>query len=108
MRYELETKTHGAGGFGKIFRGHDTVLDRDVAVKEMSGFGATFEPAEMERFQREARILAKIFHPSIPAIYDVISDVKGGSFQIIFQFYYTAPLRRVHVSSIRHLSPREE
>ena len=93
MRYQLETKTHGSGGFGKIFRGHDNELDRDVAVKEMSGLDKTFTHEEMERFRREARILAKLFHPSIPAIYDVVFD--GTSFQIIFQFIEGKNLREI-------------
>ena len=95
MRYEIEKKTHGAGGFGKIFRGHDNVLDRDVAVKELSGLGSTFLPAEVERFHREARILAKLFHPNIPAIYDVVTEDSKDSFQIIFQFIEGKNLRQL-------------
>lgn len=94
MRYELDADTHGSGGFGKIIRGHDVELEREVAVKELSGLKKLFA-SDIERFRREARILAKLFHPNIPAIYDVVFDSEKSTFQIVFQFIEGKNLRQI-------------
>ena len=60
----------GAGGMGEVYRGRDPRLHRSVAVKVLtSSRGAT--PEELERFQREARAIARVSHPNICTVYDV-------------------------------------
>lgn len=61
------TKALGRGGMGQVFVGHDTLLDRPVAVK----FLVTPTPTERlrKRFLIEARALARVQHPNIVAIY---------------------------------------
>jgi Tol biopolymer transport system component len=60
----------GAGGMGEVYRGRDTRLARDVAVKVLlSGFAT--DPDRMRRFEAEARAASRLNHPSILAIYDI-------------------------------------
>src|SRR5499426_3630861 len=60
----------GKGGMGEVYRARDNKLKRDVAIKilsdEFSG-----DPARVNRFQREAEVLASLNHPNIGAIYDL-------------------------------------
>ncbi len=68
-RYRLEDKI-GEGGMGAVFVAHDSELDRKVAVKLLAA--ALVNDAEvLERFEREARLTAKLDHPNIVPIYDV-------------------------------------
>lgn len=68
-RYLLEDKI-GEGGMGTVFIAHDSELDRKVAVKLLAA--ALVNDTEVrERFEREARLTAKLDHPNIIPIYDV-------------------------------------
>ena len=63
----------GAGGMGEVYRARDTRLDRDVAIKVLSGhFVST--PSLKERFDREARTISQLSHPNICRLYDVGSQ----------------------------------
>jgi serine/threonine-protein kinase len=58
----------GAGGMGEVHRARDTKLGREVALKVLpSAFGSDLD--RMERFDREARVLASLNHPTIATIY---------------------------------------
>jgi len=56
----------GAGGMGEVYRATDTRLDRSVAVKIVR----SADPELQARFEREARAVAALSHPSILALYD--------------------------------------
>jgi serine/threonine-protein kinase len=58
----------GAGGMGEVYRAHDTKLNRDVALKVLPA-SLAIEPERINRFQREAHVLAALNHPNIAAIY---------------------------------------
>ncbi|MEV7641045.1 serine/threonine-protein kinase [Streptomyces rubiginosohelvolus] len=65
----------GRGGMGKVWRAHDEVLHRTVAVKELT---AGLYVAEADRLvlhartQKEARAAARITHPGVVTVHDVI------------------------------------
>ncbi len=64
----------GRGGMGAVYRGRDTRLDRPVAVKVLAGSGSFSAPSRA-RFEREARVLARLDHPNIVRIHSAgVSD----------------------------------
>lgn len=67
----------GQGGMGAVYRARQTRLDRDVALKIIRPESAD-DPMFSERFNREARTLARLNHPNIVAVYD-FGDVNIGS-----------------------------
>ena len=68
-RYEI-ISVLGRGGMAAVYRAHDTVLRRDVALKVLYPQYIS-DGALMERFQREAVLAAGLDHPNIVPIYDV-------------------------------------
>src|SRR5688572_27036161 len=91
-RFVIDATPHGEGGFGRVLRGRDNALEGDVAVTVLGILATRFDPANQDRFRREARILASLSHPNIPAIYDVVTGAD--SFQIIFQCVAGRTLRQ--------------
>ena len=80
----------GHGGMAEVYQGYDVNLDRPVAIKVILPHLAS-EPSFEERFQREARLVASLRHPSIVHIYEfdveenkpfmVMEYLPGGSLQ---------------------------
>jgi serine/threonine protein kinase len=75
-RYRL-VEPIGRGGMGVVWRATDTLLHRDVAVKEVRVAGID-DPHERDqafrRTLREARLAAGLHHPGIVTIHDVVTD----------------------------------
>src|SRR5712691_111811 len=92
-RFSFESKPHGEGGFGRVIKGRDKYLERDIAVKVLNPLFTEFSPPERERFKREARILASLSHPNVPAIYDVVFGPTD--FLLVFQFIEGKTLRDI-------------
>jgi eukaryotic-like serine/threonine-protein kinase len=63
----------GAGGMGEVYRARDTRLDRNVAVKVLPASLAS-DPERRARFEREARVAARLEHPNVVPLYDVGVD----------------------------------
>src|SRR5262245_32667340 len=58
----------GAGGMGEVYRARDTSLGREVAIKVLP-VTLTTDPDRLERFEREARLLAALNHPNVAHVY---------------------------------------
>ncbi len=66
----------GKGGFATVYRVLDSALDREVALKVLKP-GWTDDPKAVERFMREAKLVARLKHPHIVTIFDV-RQAEGG------------------------------
>ena len=71
------------GGMGIVYLAHDTRLDRTVALKALPEDVAS-EPERLQRFEREARLLASLNHPNVATIYGVES--AGGRRYIALEY----------------------
>ena len=90
-RYELED-TLGVGGMSTVYRAHDRVLERPVAVKVLhTRLGADAE--SVRRFRGEARAVARLSHPNIIAVLD--RGVSDGREFIVLELVEGDDLRRV-------------
>jgi serine/threonine protein kinase len=94
----------GAGGMGEVYRGRDTKLDRDVAIKVLPDTFAS-DPERIARFQREAKTLASLNHPHIGTIYGLVARPHGG--YMTFMDQRSAPHVRSSSSNCRHRRPGE-
>lgn len=70
-RYRIEAQL-GEGGMGIVYKAHDTLLDRSVAIKFLSPH--LFSHDGLKRFLREAQSAAKLTHPNIVGIYDIVDE----------------------------------
>jgi len=71
-KYEIVGKI-GQGAMGEVFKAHDPILGRDVAIKTMTAAIGTDEELR-KRFHREAQSAARLSHPNIITIYDFGED----------------------------------
>lgn len=90
-RYHMVERI-AAGGMGEVFRAHDAVLAREVAIKVLHRSLAG-DPAFVDRFRREARAAASLAHPNIVAVYD---------WGAVDSVYYMV-MEYVRGPSVRHL-----
>ena len=71
-RYRIQSEL-GRGGMGVVYHATDTVLQREVALKELPlHLGGSNDLAK--RFRQEARVLAKLAHPNIVQVHDLVEE----------------------------------
>ncbi|MGD9571689.1 MAG: protein kinase [Thermoleophilia bacterium] len=90
-RYELQERL-GVGGMGEVYRAFDRELERDVAIKSLLSHLAN-EDDLVQRFRREARTLARVRHPGIIALYDMLR-LSDGSLYLVLEFVPGASLEQ--------------
>lgn len=83
-RYQLIERV-GIGGMAEVYRAHDTVLDRVVAVKVMLPQYAADQTFQA-RFRQEAASAAKLQSPYIVSIYDWGLDAESDTYYIVMEF----------------------
>ena len=81
-RYEVEAPL-GTGGMAEVWRGHDRVLNRTVAIKTLLPQFAR-DASFVDRFRREAQAAARLNHPGIVSVYD--SGTDGETPYIVMQY----------------------
>jgi serine/threonine-protein kinase len=92
-RYELEELV-GTGGMSSVFRAHDRLLDRKVALKVLHE-QYTADEDYVERFRREARSVAALSHPNIVTVIDR-GEHEGRQF-IVFEYVAGENLKQLIV-----------
>ncbi|MFI5306676.1 MAG: serine/threonine-protein kinase [Polyangiales bacterium] len=79
-KYHVE-RMLGAGGMGAVFAARNTLTDKRVALKWMHPEVAA-DPLARERFLREARASARVRHPNVVDVYDVVNE-DGALFMVM-------------------------
>ncbi|GGX10597.1 hypothetical protein GCM10010297_35230 [Streptomyces malachitofuscus] len=90
---------------GRVWRAADEILDRQVAVKEMrmAGLDAEDSGTRRERSLREARATARIDHPNVVRVYDVVDE--GERLWIVMELVHGRSLERI-IAEDGPLGPR--
>jgi serine/threonine-protein kinase len=101
-RYRIVERI-AAGGMGEVFRAHDAVLAREVAIKVLHRSLAG-DPGFIERFRREARAAAVLNHPNIAAVYDW--GAVDGIYYMVMEFVPGESLREL-LNRSRRLAPAQ-
>ncbi len=81
----------GRGGMGIIYQARQTSLDRDVAIKVIDRTISS-DAAFLERFDREAKALARLNHPNIVAVYDY-GRTSDGLAYLVMEYVHGLNLR---------------
>ena len=94
-RYRLVARIAG-GGMGEVYRGHDLLLDRTVAVKVLQPSLAA-DPDLVQRFKAEARAAARLSHPNIVAVHDWGAENEK-TYYMVMEYVSGTDLRDLLVS----------
>ncbi|MFE7812540.1 protein kinase [Streptomyces sp. NPDC057433] len=97
-RYELIEEIE-SGGMGTVWRGYDAVLDREIAVKLIRP-DVVASPAQAKeftrRFEREARVTARIGHHGVPQVFDaVLDEASYDRLYLVMEYVRGISLRRM-------------
>ncbi len=82
-KYEIIDRL-GRGGMAEVYRGYHPALDRYVAIKLLHPF-LSDDPEFKDRFENEARNVAKLKHPNIVQVYDFEYDAESESYYMVME-----------------------
>lgn len=79
---------HGGGGFGNVYKALQVGLNRHVAIKFFDNKFSMMNPVNRKRFEREAPLLARIQHPSVPFVitHGVVGEGSRSTPYTVMQF----------------------
>lgn len=90
-RYSLAREI-GRGGMGSVWLGQDTVLGRQVALKQI-GLLPGIEDVNVARVRREARLAASLNHPNVVAVFDLVEE--AGRYWLVMEYVEGVSLGRL-------------
>lgn len=96
-RYQILSEL-GRGAMGVVYKAHDPVIERDVAVKAIQlafQVGPEEKQVYLNRFYREAKAAGKLNHPNIVTIYDVDEDKETGTPFIVMEYLEGTTLQEI-------------
>lgn len=82
-KYEVIERL-GRGGMAEVYKGYHAALDRYVAIKLLHPFLAD-DPEFKDRFEKEARHVARLRHPNIVQVFDFEYDQQGESYYMVME-----------------------
>src|SRR3954471_16862209 len=82
-KYEVIERL-GRGGMAEVYKAYQASLDRFVALKLLHPFLAD-DPEFKDRFEREARNVARLRHPNIVQVYDFEYDAESESYYMVME-----------------------
>jgi len=80
-KYEI-LQLLGKGAMGAVYHAHDPLLERDVALKVMLPQIAD-DPEQKQRFEREARAVARMMHPNVVTVFDLGYHTDGSPYIVM-------------------------
>jgi tRNA A-37 threonylcarbamoyl transferase component Bud32 len=104
-RYQIVQEI-GRGAMGRVYLAHDSVLERDVALKELVApdYLSVEEKLDLrERFRLEARAAARLAHPHVLTVHDIVSS--GDRQFMVMEYLEGKTLREILTEKV--LSPEE-
>ena len=91
----------GAGGMGQVFLAHDTVLNREVALKFLSEVQR--DQTQQAALLNEARAASRLDHPNIGAIFGLEQTAAGEPFMVMAYYEGQTLQKRLRAGSLTHL-----
>lgn len=82
----------GSGGMGAVYKIEHLITNRIEAMKLLPP-GASSDPEQVQRFEREIQVQARLHHPNIVALYNAVRD--GNSIALVMEFVEGESLQRM-------------
>ncbi|NJL92804.1 MAG: serine/threonine protein kinase [Anaerolineae bacterium] len=96
-KYEVQARL-GRGGMAEVYKGYHPALDRFVAIKVLHAFLAD-DTEFKDRFEREARNIARLRHPHIVQVFDFDFDASSESYYMVMELI-NGPTLKDHLENL--------